>query len=367
MGKSMNARGLTPRQVARLYGFPRGLDGRGQTVGIIALGGGFRRADMTGYFRRLRLPRPRISEVRVGGAVNDPDDAAAGEVTGDVQTVGALVPRARLVVYFAPNTPEGFLAAVTRAVRDRRHRPSVLSVSWGLAEGHWRRRTLRRFDDVLREAARRGIAVCVSSGDSGRLPQPRDRKPGVCFPASSPHVLACGGTTLLGSRPGRLRERAWKDREGASGGGVSAILPRPPWQHRLAHVGRGRGRAVPDVAASADPECGYRVYLRGRWVTGAGTSAAAPLWAGLIAQINQRVGRRVGLIAPFLYEEHHRLVELGALRPITGSESHAGRDRHAWNRHTGLGAPHGARLTAALADWPGTQLEPPQHERSVRR
>jgi kumamolisin len=345
---------FTPPQIARLYRFPRGLDGRGQTIGVIALGGGFLRSDLTAFFEHLRLPRPRFTTVEVCGAANapgDPADGAAGEVTGDIETIGALVPAARIVVYFAPNTERGFLEAVSHAVHDRRRAPSVISISWGRNEVHWDRRTLRLFDEVLAEAAALGISVCCSSGDDGAFADPPDRRPHVCFPASSPYAIACGGTSLVGTRPGRIRERAWSDRRGASGGGTSVVFRRPPWQSAppMPSASGGRaGRCVPDVAANADPDSGYRVFFQGKWVVGAGTSAAAPVWAGLIARINQLRGSAVGLITPLLYRNRHTLVRAGAIRPVEKSQRGGSSLNHFWNTHTGLGVPHGAKLAAAL-------------------
>jgi len=346
---------FTAPEIAALYGFPAGFDGSGQTVGVIALGGGYRASDLDVYFRSLKLPRPRFTDVSVYGTRNSPTGSSRqfdGEVTGDIETVGALVPGAHVVVYFAPNTERGFLGAVAHAVHDRRHRPAVLSVSWGRNEKHWTRATLRHFDEVLAEAAALGITVCCSSGDDGAFAQPGDRHPGVCFPASSAHVLACGGTSLVGTTPGRIHECGWRDAAGASGGGVSALMRRPSWQAAPVtprKTMRHEGRCLPDVSANADPESGYRVYGFGAWHVGAGTSAAAPLWAGLLARINQMMGRPIGLFTPLLYRQVDALVRSGAIRPVRTLEGSDALLRKGWNRHTGLGVPSGVELAAAIA------------------
>ena len=149
----------TAPEVAALYGFPAGLDGRGQAVGVIALGGGYLTSDLRRYFRALRLPLPRIQAQSVDGARNSPRGSTAqydGEVTGDVETVGAIAPRARMTVYFAPNSPHGFFEAVAAAVHDARRRNTVISISWGLAEVHWRRSLVLAFNHLLLEAAGAG-------------------------------------------------------------------------------------------------------------------------------------------------------------------------------------------------------------------
>ena len=211
-----------------------------------------------------------------------------------------------------------------------------------------------------------GVAVCCSSGDDGAFAQAGEKRPGVCFPASSAHVLACGGTSLVGTKPGQVRERCWRDAQGASGGGVSALVRRPAWQ-RAPVTPRGSarrpGRCLPDVAANGDPESGYRVYVEGGWHVGAGTSAAAPLWAGLIARLNQMTGQRIGLFTPLLYGRLAALLRSGALRPVRTIEGSDAEARRGWNRLTGLGVPNGRELAAALAARAGSGSPRPHRRR----
>jgi kumamolisin len=345
----------TAREVAALYRFPPGLDGRGQSVGVIALGGGYLASDMRHYFRALSLPTPRIRSQSVVGAKNKPRGSTAqydGEVTGDVQTVGAIAPRARITVYFAPNTPRGFFEAVAAAVHDPRARNSVISISWGQAEVHWRKSLLLAFNEVLLEAAVLGVTVCCSSGDQGSFADAFDRTPHVNFPGSSPFVLSCGGTTLMGKRTRIGSERVWHNETGASGGGVSEMFPRPHWQagFRVPRTAKGyRGRGIPDVASNADPLTGYRVYVHGGWGVGAGTSASSPLWAGLVARINQHAGTAIGLPTPYLYREFDRLVRAGAVVPVTRGNNGLYHARKGWSCCTGAGSPRGDKLARAFA------------------
>jgi len=343
-------RAFTAPELADWYAYPEA-DGQGQTVGVIALGGGYRESDLRAYFKGLKLPQPRFTAVSVLGAHNDPTGRSAqmdGEVGGDIQTVGALVPGAHIVVYFAPNTERGFVAAVAHAVHDQKWKPSVLSISWGRNEMHWSRRTLRLFDELLMEAALMGITVCCASGDTGALADSRDHIPHVCFPAASAWVVACGGTSLAARRAGRIVEYAWSNETGASGSGTSALCARPHWQGRsrkASHV----GRRVPDVAANADPKSPYRVYINGAWHVGAGTSAAAPMWAGLVARLNQLRGAPIGLLTPALYKHAHALVTHRALRRVPASRGRPVPSGAGWAPHTGLGVAHGRDLAKALA------------------
>jgi len=346
--------GYTAPEVAAMYGFPTGLDGRGQRIGVIALGGGYLQSDLKAYFKALRLPMPRIRAKSVDGVRNAPRGPTAqfdGEVTGDIETVGAIAPRAEIAVYFGPNTSRGFFECVAAAVHDERAHNHVLSISWGQAEVHWRRSTLMGFDRLLLEAAVLGITVCCSSGDSGSFADKRDRVAHVNYPGSSPYVLSCGGTTLHGTGARIRSETVWHNATGASGGGVSSIFAKPHWQRDM-QVPRARGgfegRGVPDVAANADPLTGYRIYGHGAWHVGAGTSAAAPLWAGLVARINQLRGVPIGLPTPHLYSRFAELASRGAVVPITKGNNGLYRARKGWDCCTGVGSPRGAKLARAL-------------------
>ena len=346
----------TPPEVGDIYAFPTGVDGRGQTVGVIALGGGYVEADLHGFFKRLRIRKPKYVAVSVDGARNAPYGSTKsfdGEVTGDIETIGALAPGARVAVYFAPNTARGFLDGVSAAIHDSKRQISVLSISWGQAEVRFARRTLQAFNEVLLEAAVLGVTVCCSSGDHGAFADAHDRVPHVTFPASSPYALACGGTTLLAKQNRIVSESVWNNKTGASGGGVSVMFPQPSWQRhsRVPKASNGRrGRGVPDVASNADPQTGFRFWGRGDWHIGAGTSAAAPLWAALIARINQLRGVPIGLVTPFLYGHYPRLAKHGAIRKITRGNNGVYHARRGWDRCTGLGAPEGTKLAGAILD-----------------
>jgi kumamolisin len=214
---------------------------------------------------------------------------------------------------------------------------------------------LEAFNHVLLEAAALGITVCCSSGDHGAFGDAHDRTPHVNFPASSPYALACGGTTLIGKRRAIEVERVWSNETGATGGGVSGVFKRPVWQHgsRVPTTAKGfAGRGVPDVAANADPLTGYRVCLNGKWGVGAGTSAAAPLWAGLVARINQARNAPVGLMTPLLYKEYDRLRASGAIVSVTKGGDGVYRARSGWDACTGLGTPRGEKLTREVARKP---------------
>jgi kumamolisin len=321
---------------------------------LIELGGGYRESDLEAYFAKLGLPKPNVTSVSVGGAKNEPGRGGGdAQVTLDIEVAGAVASGARIVVYFAPNTNQGFLDAITQAVHDKLNNPSVISISWGSPENFWTATTLRSIDAALREAALLGISVVVAAGDGGVTDRATDQKPHVDFPASSPYALAVGGTRIAVAGNVITSEVVWNSGGGATGGGVSDVFPLPDWQ-RQANVppraGGGAGRGLPDVAANADPISGYRVIVEGRDIVIGGTAAAAPLWAGLLALINQGVGRNVGYINPTLYE---KVGPAGILRSVTtGDNSIDGVKGYAagpgWNAAAGWGSPDGRKLLAAL-------------------
>jgi kumamolisin len=343
---------FTPSRIAELYDFPRDLDGSGQRIAVIELGGGFRRSQLHRYFEKLGKPLPKLTAVSVDGVRNRPGvrHGADGEVVLDVEVIGAIVPGAEQLVYFAPTSDRGFVDAVTTALFDPRG-PSVISISWGQAEAEWTEQGRRALDRAFKTAAALGITVCAASGDNGWTDGVAGRVAHVDYPASSPHVLACGGTRLE-EVEGGIAEAVWNDHDGNStGGGVSSTYGLPSWQASAhvpasVNVGGGVGRGVPDVAGNADPHTGYLV---GDGLTDhpfGGTSAVAPLWAALVAQLNQHLGTRVGFINPLLYEQLDRSVFNDVSRG--GNGAYRAR-RGAWDACTGNGTPRGRALLEALA------------------
>lgn len=341
---------FSPPQVAALYGFPSSLTGAGQTIGILELGGGYETSDMSTYFQGLGITPPTVVAVSVDGGTNVPGGdptGADGEVALDIQVAGAVAPGARLAVYFTPNTDQGFIDAITTAVHDTTNRPSVLSISWGGPESGWSATSRTALDNACQSAAALGVTITVASGDSGSSDGGTGNN--VDFPASSPHVLGCGGTFLTGSGTTISSEVVWDDLNaggGASGGGVSVDFPLPTWQANAAVPG-GSGRGVPDVAGDASPESGYNVLVDGQQQVVGGTSAVAPLWAGLLALVNQqRVASgasTAGFINPTLYANP------SALRDITSGSNGGYSAGPGWDACTGLGSPNGSAVLQALS------------------
>lgn len=356
--------GYTPPQVAHLYNFPAATDGAGECIGILEFGGGYNTHDLNAYFRRLGIPTPSITAVSVDGVTNQPapgQDSPDTEVMLDIEVAGAVAPGANLVVYFSNFTEQGWVDAITTAVHDNIHKPSVLSISWGFAEGEliWSQQAIQAVNEAFQAAAAMGVTVCCAAGDDGSRDQVDDGLAHVDFPSSSDWVLACGGTTLQSSGHKIVSETVWNDGAdgGATGGGVSDTIGPPDWQSNAnvptsVNPGARAGRGVPDVAGNADPNTGFQVLADGQHGIVGGTSAVAPLWAGLIARINQQLGTPSGFLNPLLYSQ---VARTNAFHDITtGNNDITGeiggyRAGAGWDACTGLGSPNGTALANALA------------------
>lgn len=346
----------TPVQIAQLYNFPTGTTGQGQTIALIELGGGYRATDIKAYFTQLKITSPKVVAVSVDNGHNKPtgsDTGPDGEVMLDIEVAGAVAPGAQIVVYFAPNTDQGFLDAITTAIHDTQHKPSIISISWGGPESSWTQQALQSFDQAFQVAGTMGITVCCAAGDNGSTDGATDGNNHVDFPASSPHALACGGTSLQGSGNNITSETVWNDgaNGGATGGGVSDTFPLPDYQKNAkvppsANANHNAGRGVPDIAGNADPATGYIVRVDKQQVVFGGTSAVAPLWAGLLALINQQIGKPVGFLNPLLYGQ---LASENVMRDITSGNNGAYQASAGWDACTGWGSPNGANLLKALS------------------
>lgn len=331
-----------PNELPKIYGFPADATGQGQCIAIIELGGGYRTNDLTKYFTDLKIPVPVITAVSVDGAKNTPTDAnsADGEVMLDIEVAGAVAPGAKIVVYFAPNTDKGFLDAVTKAIHDTHFKPTVISISWGSAEKNWTQQSLTNFNEAFKAASLLGVTVCAAAGDQGSSDNEKDGKVHADFPSSSPFVLACGGTKLSVVNGAITSEVVWHEsNSSATGGGVSDFFPLPDYQKQVnvpASLSTGfKGRGLPDVAANADPNTGYKVLVDGSEMVIGGTSAVAPLMAALIALVNQKKSKPVGFIHPQLYATKNLCRDITQGDNITTTKGY--KAGPGWDACTGLG------------------------------
>jgi kumamolisin len=358
-----------PTELATLYNFPTD-PAAGQTIALLEFGGGVDPADLAAYFTNLDVPAPTVAVIPVNGASTDPasGDGATGEVMLDVEVVGAMAPGARIAVYFSTFDEKGLIDAISAVLADKANDPAVVSISWGWCENQpfgqdapWSPSAMDHINHSFLAAAQLGITICVSTGDDGSEAQIRDGRAHVNFPASSPYVLAVGGTSLHARTDTRgatqITEVVWNDGpDSGTGGGVSDYTARPSWQDGIVpasiNPGHFAGRAIPDVAANADPNTGYYVRSGGQFGIVGGTSASAPLWAALIARCNAIKSARIGNFNALLYTQ---LGPAHVLRDITqGNNDTQGlldgsfAAGPGWDACTGWGVPDGQKLLAAL-------------------
>jgi kumamolisin len=358
-----------PAELASAYDFPPG-DGAGQCIGLLEFGGGYFADDLEQFRQAAKLDAvPKVVPISVHHMPTNTNDEDAGEVMLDIEVIAGTCPQATVPVYFSQFTEQGWIEALDAALHDKVHRPTVLSISWGYAEdtSTWTKQALTQVNEALHEAALLGVTVCVAAGDDGSSDGIEDGHAHVDFPASSPYVLAVGGTAL---RLGTHRtERAWKDGTGvrstgggSTGGGISTRLARPIWQSGLdiapVNPGQLAGRIVPDVAAVASGHTGYYAVAQGQPGIIGGTSAAAPLWAALVARINATLpaGKRVGYLTPVLYGSGPG--SSGPLGAQVCNDARNGdnitavvggfRSQTGFDAVTGWGSPKGAELLAAM-------------------
>lgn len=329
----------TPPQLSKLYNFPANLNGTGQKVAFIELGGSFNQTDLDHYFAGLGLHSPKVEFVSVDGGTNNPGrhDPADGEVMLDLCVAIGLANGITPIVYGATNTEQGFVDAINKAVADN---VDVISISWGAPENNWSQSAIQAMNAAFQKAIAAGINVMVAAGDNGS----GDGESGnhADFPASSPYVVGCGGTNLMTNGGVIVSETVWNNgaQGGATGGGLSAVFPIPVWQKGVGVPGAMRG--VPDIAAVADPETGYVIIVNGQTMVVGGTSAVAPLWAALTAVLNQGLKKRIGFLNPLLYKSHpydHKL-----LRDVTSGNNGTFIAKKGYDCCTGLGTPNGANL-----------------------
>jgi phospholipase C len=344
-----------PNQVAALYQFPTTVNGAGQAIALIELGGGYAASDTKTAFKAMGLAPPTLIAVSVDGGKNKPkpDDGANGEVALDIQVAGGAAPGAAIVVYFAPNTDAGFVDAITQAAHDTTNKPNVISISWGSAESQWTQQAIDSMNSALQDAAVLGVSVFVASGDNLATDGVSDGKAHVDFPASSPWAVGCGGTNISVTTNTIANESVWNDGSSGSGGGISDLFAVPSFQQNVrlppsVNDGKTR-RGVPDVAADAAPGTGYRVVVNGTAQVVGGTSAVAPLWAGLATLINQKATKPIGFFLPKLYANPTWLREItqGNNEPSGSTIGYSAGP--GWNACTGLGIPNGQALFAGLS------------------
>jgi kumamolisin len=334
-----------PTELAKIYQIPKQNNKR-VNVAIIELGGGYKDKDLANYWKHLGLTTtPNIIPISVDGAKNNPADVdSSTEVVLDIEIFGGICPNSNIYVYFAPNTDKGFYDAIYAAINNSKYSVSVISISWGGPESSWDEKTLHSFNDLFKQAASKGITICTASGDDGSS----DGQPGnnVDFPASSPWVLACGGTRL--SCPTKIYDNSTKEivwgtitGGGAAGGGISKYFDKPEYQSKVTSNINTKYRCVPDVCGNADPATGWLIYQNKSFYVVGGTSAVSPMWSAYLCSINYKK-----FLNPVLYDLY-QLNKSIVHDILIGNEGSYQATKN-YDLASGLGSLNGEKLTPLL-------------------
>lgn len=309
------------KSLAERYGYPTpGL--HPVNVAIISLGGGYAWADIVGYCNRYNLPRPVVRDYSIDGAKNDytgDPNSADGENALDIQNViGSTGGKVGVRIFFAQNTDQSFANAV-QAVADM-NTCVACTISWGTDERNGNNAAMIA---AIQNCKNLHIPVFCASGDDGSS----DGDPGnnVDAPASLPPSVGAGGTSLAGGT-----ESCWT----GSGGGVSKLYPKNPWQPMIG-LTKNQMRGVPDLALNADPNSGYPILLKGTWYTFGGTSAVGPMLAGGVACVASNTTQRIKDFIETIYKSNLATDIIkgsnGAFKSVSG-----------YDYCTGLGVPNAA-------------------------
>lgn len=331
------SKGFSISEISSAYEFPKGVTGKGQTIGIVELGGVYKSSDLELFFEKIEVPMPKIEVVgHQPGGYSETNNC---EVTMDLQIAGAIAPDAKIVIYYAKT----FIEALKLIISDNVHRPSVVSISWSSPEEYYNDSEKREFDQLFYQAALLGITIIGSSGDHGAYNSLDHLN--VPLPACHPLVLGCGGTTINIENGKRIGEIVWNEFHGdeVTGGGFSDSYDIPDYQKEaIANYNFiiPQGRGVPDVSALSSTIDGFQVVFEGLEVVVGGTSTATPMWAGLIALINQKLGYNVGFINTILY----KMAGTTAFYSIEKGNNLLYKAAPFWNPCTGLGTPNGIQI-----------------------
>jgi kumamolisin len=360
---------LTPPQVAQLYNFPTSPNAAGQTIGILEFGGGYLLSDVQLFYNSVHVPVPSITAVSIDGQKNSPgSDGYTTETLLDVGVAGSAAPGAKLVVYFAPWSEQGWVDAVTTAIHDTVNHPSVITISYGWPENEtidglsWSLAAIRAVNATFQEAPLLGVTVFVSAGDHGSDCGIGDSKAHVLYPGSDPFITSCGGTSISNVSGLSFTEHTWNDNNNdwLTGGGVSDIFyppnfPLPVWQAWAGVPGSAndghKARTIPDIAGNADGASGYVLYQNGQSIGAVGgTSATAPLYAALTALLNAGLGEPVGYLNPNLYAMPYSYVYRDINDDISNARGGAPgyKSGPGYDACTGLGSVNGVALENAL-------------------
>jgi subtilase family serine protease len=364
--------GMLPADVRRAYDLQTladaGMDGTGQTIAIVSFDS-FLDSDVAAWEALTGVQGPPVEHIGIAGPVQAGD--GTDEVNLDIDTIRSIAPQAALLDFEMNRKGGSFATMISAILKDGR--ADIISISWGHCESELSSATRTAADAEFQAANAAGVSIFVASGDQGAFDcnggtAEGDLTLSVDYPSGSPYVMSVGGTTLFVREDGTYyNEAAWADplRGDGSGGGESAVYPRPSWQQGTGIDPTGVHRMVPDLAGPADASTGILITYSPGGVgppvqaAGGGTSQAAPFWSGTTALIRQFADsqgvlpvvngvKRIGALAQPLYELAASSTATPIFHDITLGSNLKDPAGAGWDAATGLGSPIGSSLANAL-------------------
>lgn len=352
--------GYLATEIARAQNFPLKSGGEGQSGSFISLSGGIQLADYNKFFVEHGLEQPRpLRIVEVDGAKNSPGSPHGGDVENvlDAVQMQSIAPKAKIDMVLGPNSDQGFADVFERSIFPRagEAQKSVISASWGLGESKQSAQALNTLSIAFRQAQIRGVQIFAGAGDNGARSVSTTFQPE--YPASDPNVTGVGGLKMVLGEDGKARSvTTWNEGENSStGGGVSKIF-RLPWWQRESNVPNNLdtgkpGRGVPDISTNAAKATGFPVRVGGENMVIGGTSAGAPLYAGLMLNINSELagaGRSpITPLNPWMYNNANS----GIFQDVTTGNNHGYEAAKGWDPTTGLGWVDGQAMLESMKNY----------------
>ncbi len=333
---------LLPSQIASAYSFKwdyqHGINGKNETIAIIdAYGDPQLSYDLRAFDYAANLPPVNLQIIYQNKTPMAYNYSWAVETSLDVEWAHAMAPYAKILLVLSPDASNGLDNGLSYVVKNRL--ANIISISWGSYENPSQNAgMLNAMNNVFYNATLYNITVVAASGDQGAY----DGTSGLAlnFPASDPYVLAVGGTTL-GLFNGVFTQSAWggfsKGTTYGSGGGFSSYFSVPAWQRLM--IKNSTNRGVPDVSLDASPQTGVEIISQGNSMFVGGTSLSTPVWAAIIAMMDQFNGRSLGLVSPMLYFVASTGYYTQAFTQITSGNNGYYYASAGWNPVTGLGTP----------------------------
>ena len=351
-----------PNELATIYKFPSPSFTTNKNIAVISFGGGLygtvsptgvlTNGDCQQYWQSLGISQanmPTVIVIPINGASNRPnvnDRGATAENTLDVQQIGACCPTSKLtiILYIAPNNLTQFVNVMDYILNASPYPSSMISISWGAPEIYYSSTLLTNINNRFATAVARGINICAATGDNGSNNGVGGSGSYTDFPASSPNVIACGGTKLVCPNlvyDSSTTEVAWT----YGGGAISAYFAKPTYQNSLSVV----KRSIPDIAMNADPNTGVAYLVNGSYYIYGGTSVAAPTVAAYLMALNTtRPAHNV------FY------TNVNAFNDVVSGTNGAFNASLGYDNCTGLGSINGTVLTTAFNNQPSQPSQPPQ-------